>query len=78
MKETTNKDHGVQALRAMSASDLQNWGIPDVAFIKRVVVNDEVGWSIHAADGTHMGIATSRDLAFAAARQHDLEPHSVH
>lgn len=64
--------------RQMSANDLAMWGMQDVAFIKRVVTNDEIGWSIHAADGSHMGIAPNRDLAFAAVRQHDLEPFSVH
>ena len=77
MKETI-KDQGPRTMRAMTASDLATWGVPDIAFVKRVVVNDEVGWSIHAADGTHMGLASTRDLAFAAVRQHDLEPYSVH
>lgn len=66
------------ALRSMSAQDLANWGMPDVAYVKRVIVNDEVGWAIHAADGTEMGFSPGRDLAFAAIRQHDLEPFSVH
>jgi hypothetical protein len=77
MKETI-KEQGQRTMRAMTASDLATWGVPDIAFVKRVVVNDEVGWSIHAADGTHMGLASTRDLAFAAVRQHDLEPYSVH
>lgn len=65
-------------MRDMSAADLAIWGMPDIAFIKRVTVNDEINWSIHAADGTQMGIAPSRDLAFAAVKQHELEPLSVH
>jgi hypothetical protein len=62
----------------MTANDFAMWGMQDVAYIKRVVVNDEVGWSIHGADGTSIGLAPDRDLAFAAVRQHDLEPISVH
>lgn len=62
----------------MSVNDLAMWGIQDVAFVKKVVVNDEVAWSIHAANGTEMGLAPRRDLAFAAIRQYDLEPYSVH
>ncbi|MEW5726279.1 MAG: DUF1150 family protein [Pseudomonadota bacterium] len=65
-------------LRNMTAADLAIWGMPDVAFVKRVTLNDQVGWSIHAADGTHMGLAPTRDLAFAAIKQHELEPLSVH
>ena len=77
MKQTDKSDF-TDGFRAMSAADLASWGVPDVAYVKRVVVNDEVGWSIHAADGTHVGLASTRDLAFAAVRQHDLEPYSVH
>ncbi len=64
--------------RTMSAQDFALWGMQDVAYIKRVVINDEVGWSIHGADGTNIGLAQDRALAFAAVRQHDLEPVSVH
>lgn len=69
---------GPQPERRMSESDFASWGLPEVAFVKRVMVNDSEGWSIHAADGTHMGLAPSRDLAFAAIKQHELEPLSVH
>jgi hypothetical protein len=71
-------DNKAISLRGMSTTDFAAWGTPDVAYVKRVVVNDEEGWSIHAADGTQMGLAPTRDLAFAAIRQHDLEPVSVH
>lgn len=71
-------NRGFTPQRDMSAADLAIWGMPDVAFIKRVVLNDEITWTIHAADGTQMGIAPSRDLAFAAVKQHELEPFSVH
>jgi hypothetical protein len=64
--------------RTMSSQDFALWGLEDVAFIKRVVVNDEVGWSIHRADGANIGLAAGRDVAFAAVRQYDLEPVSVH
>lgn len=64
--------------RNMSVADLAMWGMPEVAFVKRVTVEEGEGWSIHAADGTHMGLAPTRDVAFAAIRQHDLEPLSVH
>lgn len=64
--------------RNMTVADLAIWGMPDLAFVKRVTLNDQVGWSIHAADGTHMGLAPTRDLAFAAVKQYDLEPVSVH
>ncbi len=76
MNEDSEKAAG--PTRSMSAQDFALWGVQDVAFVKRVVVNDEIGWSIHGADGTHIGLAPERALAFAAVLQHDLEPLSVH
>jgi hypothetical protein len=42
------------------------------------VVDGTMTWAIFAADGSAIGIAPDRDMAFAAARQNDLEPLSVH
>jgi hypothetical protein len=76
MTETPEKSQ--EPTRSMSAQDFALWGVQDVAFVKQVIINDEVGWSIHGADGTPIGLAPERDLAFAAVVQHDLEPLSVH
>ena len=35
-------------------------------------------YSVHAYDGTRMAILDDRDAAFAAARQFEMEPVSVH
>ena len=35
-------------------------------------------FAIHSADGTRVGVVGDRDAAFAAARQHELDPVSVH
>lgn len=78
MNELNKNVSGAGDLRHMTPRDLAMWGMQDIAFVKQVTVDDEPGWSIHAADGTHMGIAPDRDLAFAAVRQHDMEPVSVH
>ncbi len=73
MKTSVSSD-----LRQLTVRDFASWGLQDVAYVKRIVVNDQEGWSIHAADGSHVGYAPNRDLAFAAVRQHELEPYSVH
>ncbi|HEX6839892.1 MAG TPA: DUF1150 family protein [Stellaceae bacterium] len=67
-----------QKLRQISAQEFALLGMQDVAYVRRVIVNDEAGFAIHAADGTEVAILPSRDLAFATLRQHDLEPVSVH
>lgn len=53
-------------------------GAPTLAYIKGAEVNGEDGYVIHGADGRMLGVAPTRALAFAAARQHDLDPVSVH
>ena len=53
-------------------------GVQGVAYVKPVVVDGIDAWAIHAADGTQIGVAGDRDQAFAAVKQNDLEPVSVH
>jgi len=65
-------------LRHLSTQDLATLGVQDLAFIKPVTVNDDIAYSIHAADGTQMALMADRDVAFAAVRQHGLEPVNVH
>jgi hypothetical protein len=62
----------------MTATDLARLGMNFVAYVKPVLVEDETRFAICAADGTQMGLAPNRDVAFAAIRQHELEPLSVH
>ncbi len=67
-----------QYLRVMSERSLAILGLQDVACVTRVVVDGKHVYSIRAADGTMIDVMDDRDLAFAAVRQYDLEPVSVH
>ncbi len=60
-----------------SGADFAAAALP-VAYIKAVVLNGERVYAIHAADGSPLAIVTNRELAFAAVRQNELEPVSVH
>jgi len=62
----------------MPAQDFLALGTPTLAYIREVVLEGEARHAIFSADGRGLGIVPSRELAFAAARQHDLEPVSVH
>lgn len=53
-------------------------GAPTLAYVKAAEIDGEAGYAIHGANGRMLGTAPTRDLAFAAARQHDLDPVSVH
>jgi len=62
----------------VTQQDLAGWGVNDVAYVKTVEKDGYRVAAIHAADGTRMALVNDRDTAFAAIRQNDLEPVSVH
>jgi hypothetical protein len=68
----------IERLKQISPKEFAYWGLQDMAYIRRVTVNDQPAYSIHAADGTPMGVMPRLDVAQVAVRQHDLEPLSVH
>jgi hypothetical protein len=71
-------NNDVEKLKHISPKEFTYWGLQDVAYIRRVAVNGEPAYSVHAADGTPMAVMPKLDVAQAAVRQHDLEPLSVH
>lgn len=61
-----------------SQDDWAAFAVDDLAFVKAVHEGGIDAFAIHAADGTQLAVLGSRDVAFAAVRQHGLEPVSVH
>jgi hypothetical protein len=53
-------------------------GMQHIAYVRPAIVNGVTAFTIHAADGTQIGMAPNRDVAFAAVVQHELEPVSLH
>jgi hypothetical protein len=49
-----------------------------IVYIKLVEVDGKPVYALHTADGTHIGWAEDRALAFAALRQQNMEPVSAH
>ncbi len=68
----------IEKLRHITPKEFALLGMQDVAYIKRVVMEDGSAFAVHAADGTQVALLPERDIAFATVRQHDLEPLSVH
>jgi hypothetical protein len=62
----------------MSDHDLASLGLQEVAYVKPVFVEGSTAYAVHAADGTEIAVMADRDIAFAAIRQNDLRPVSVH
>lgn len=62
----------------MSDHDLAALGLQEVAYVKPIFVEGNTAYAVHAADGTEIAVLANRDIAFAAIRQNDLRPVSVH
>ncbi|MFD2204561.1 DUF1150 family protein [Kiloniella antarctica] len=62
----------------MTDQDMTALGLEVVAYVKPVDVEGDACFGIYAADGTEITVVGDRDVAFAAVRQQDLEPLSVH
>ena len=67
----------MEQLRSITPQDFAQMGVQQVAYVRPSVVNGANVFTIHAADGTQIGIAPTRDIAFAAVKQHELEPVGV-
>lgn len=68
-----------ERLRHLSPEALAALGGPGLAYVRPVQVPGGTGWGIFAGStGQAMGVIDGREEAFAAARQHDLEPVDVH
>jgi hypothetical protein len=65
-------------LNGMSPDDWAAFAVNDLAYVKLVREDGVSAFAIHAADGTPLAVLGDRDVAFAAVRQHGLEPVSVH
>ena len=71
-------NENIAKLKHLPAKDFAMLGFQYVAYVKPVVTQQQVAWSVHVADGSQIAVLNKRDVAFAAVRQQDLEPLSVH
>lgn len=68
----------VERQHTISEQDLAAWGVNDLAYVKKIDKDGNTQYAIHAADGTQMAVMNDFQVAWAAIRQNDLEPVSVH
>jgi hypothetical protein len=69
---------GAFDIRHISAAQLAQLGLQQIAYVKPVIANGTQCFAIHAADGTPMALADDRDVAIAAIVQHEMVPAQVH
>jgi len=66
------------AIRAMTAKQLAQLGLLQLAYVRPVMMDGEVAFAIHGADGTPVAVAADRNLAEEAIEQQDLVQVPVH
>ncbi|MFQ5466556.1 MAG: DUF1150 family protein [Kiloniellaceae bacterium] len=62
----------------LPAREFIGLGLERIAYVKAITEGSGTVFAVYAADGTQMAVMPSRELAFAAIRQNNLEPLSVH
>lgn len=69
---------GLKDERIPVGFNLEGWGIDNVAYLKKSVVNNEETWGIYAAEGVLVGVAPDLATAQFVIKQNDLEPLIAH
>ncbi|MBX7146926.1 MAG: DUF1150 domain-containing protein [Alphaproteobacteria bacterium] len=67
-----------ERLRTMSENEFAVLGMQGIAYIRPIIVDDKQAYSVHAADGSRIGIAPTFESAMVGIREGNLEPLSVH
>lgn len=63
----------------MSATDFEMLGMDHVAYVKKIGGGQSPRFGVYAANGAEIALMEAdRDVTFAAVRQNDMEPVSVH
>ena len=77
--ETNAAEDRRTTMLSLTPSELALLGVEEFAYVRPVVEDDgAVRFAIHRAEGSQVAVVADRDTAFAAVRQHGLEPVSVH
>ena len=49
-----------------------------IAYVRPVVTDKGTNYAVCTSDGTQLAVFSTRDAAYFAAKQHDLEPVLIH
>lgn len=78
MQNQNNANHASQFAQALTPEAFAMLGAPQLAYVAPIEREQGKGFGIFAANGNLLGVVATRELAFAAARQNELEAVSVH
>ena len=70
--------HSQNVFGPLSSQTLLAWGLEDFAYVRPTKEDGKAAFAVCAADGAEIAVFDDREVAFAACRQNELEPLSVH
>jgi hypothetical protein len=70
--------HTRSSQKRFSDRDWLAFGVNEVAYVRPLMVDGATVFAIHGADGSQLAVVPSAEIAWAAMRQHELEPVSLH
>lgn len=65
-------------IRTVAARDVLDDLLDDEGELTLQVEDDDILYSVHSSSGERLALVGDRELAFAAARQYEMNPVSVH
>ena len=78
-KPEWNIETDEKGFRRLSEEQFAALGLNRIAYVKPVAGSDGlITYEVHAAEGSKIAEIEDRAVAFAAVRQYDMEPLSVH
>ena len=73
-----NEKTSIQNLKNLSAQDFLTFGMHDVAYVRKVDVDGQATYAVHAADGTPLSVLDTIGEALHIIHHNDLESAAVH
>ena len=68
----------VTDVRQMTAAQLRRLGVPSLVYLRQGIVDGEVAYAIHAADGSAVAIVEDVEVAIELVAEHGLSFVTVH
>jgi hypothetical protein len=65
-------------IRNLTEAQFAQLGVPELAYVRPIMVDGAMAFGIFAADGSAMAMAPEYDLAVAAIVEHEMFPAAVH
>ncbi len=78
MNQDSFKTAAAKAMSPMSLHDFTEWGVSQVAYVKKIEFEGKPSFAIFAANGRQLAVTENLEAAHGLLFQNGLEPQDVH